>query len=310
MKNICNLSLLLILALALQGCFSMQDEVWIEADGSGRMEATTDLSSMYPFLMMGLQEEMNKDKSGDGKSEIRKEHRDPFTTMMKDMVTAEEVDTTFSFQDMMNSTLAEENMSWDQMLDSLQNASDEDLSGTQKEAMLAMFEEMAGMRIRMQSSQANQTFKTTSIQDFAAIDEMASIGNVMTQLMGAMAEEEGAGSPFGPGGEADAIISQFSDAQTNFDLDGNTLRVRRAGLDMSFLGEEFEQNFAMIKMFLGNDPYRLLIHFPGKVRKISSPIAEKIDRNTVAIEMPLDDLFDPEKRIDVEIQFKGLKNRK
>lgn len=309
MKNICNLTLLLILSLALQGCFSMQDEVWIEADGSGRMEATTDMSSLYPFMMMGLQEELNKDKDGDGKSEDS-EASDPFTGMMKDLMLAEEVDTTFRFQDMLNSTLAEEGMSWDQMLDSLRNAPDDgEVSDEQKDALIGMFEEFSDMRIRMQASQTNQVFKTTSIQDFSALDELTSMGSVMTEMMSLMAEEEGGGAAFGPGGEADAMISQFADAQTNFDLDGNTLRVRRAGLDMSFMGEEFEQNFAMIKMFLGNDPYRLVIHFPGKVRKISSDVAEKIDRNTVAIEIPLDDLFDPEKRTDVEIQFKGLRKR-
>lgn len=94
MKNVFNLMLLLILALSLQGCFSMQEEVWIEADGSGRMEATTDLSSLYPFLMMGLEQELSKEKDGDGKSEEgMEEDGDPFTAIMKDAMRADKIDT-------------------------------------------------------------------------------------------------------------------------------------------------------------------------------------------------------------------------
>lgn len=301
MKNICNLILLLILAISLQGCFSMQDEVWIESDGSGRFEATTDLSSMYPFLMMGLQEEMGKDKNG------KAEESDPFTGMMKGLLTAEEVDTTFEFREMISSALAEDGMSWDDMLDSLRNApADADMSEGERDAMLGLFDEFSDMRMRMRASQDEQIFKTTSIQDFTSIGEMGSVGNVFVQMMEIIAAEEGG---LGQGDEVDAIMQQMMNAQTQMDLDGNTLRVRRAGMDVSLLGEEFAQNFAMVKMFLGNDPYRMTIHFPGKVKKISSDVAEKVDKNTVTIEMPLDDLFDPEKQIDVEIQFKGLKKR-
>ncbi len=304
MKNICNLSLLLILALGLQGCFSMADEVWIEADGSGRFEATTDLSSMYPFLMMGLQEEMGKEKDGDGKAESG----DPMTAMMKGMLTSEEVDTTFDFQDMMSNAMAEDGMDWEDMLDSLRTTpATEDFTEEQREVVLGVFDEMADMRMRIRSSQADQIFKTTSIQDFTSVNDMGSTGGLMAKIMELAAAEEG--GPLGQGEEMDAIMQQLTNAQTQLDLDGNTLRIRRSGMDVSLLGEEFTQNFAMIKMFLGNEPYRMLIHFPGKVKKISSSVAEKVDKNTVAIEMPLDDLFDPEKQIDVEIQFKGLKKR-
>lgn len=304
MKNICNLTLLLMLALGLQGCFSMQDEVWIEADGSGRFEATTDLSSMYPFLMMGLQEELNKEKDGDGKAE----DSDPMTSIMKGMLMAEEVDTTFEFQDMMAEAMAQEGMNWEEMLDSIRNApATEDFSNDQRQVVLGVFEEMADMKMRIRSSKSEQVFKTTNIQDFSSVDEVGSSGGIMSKIMELAAADKS--GPMGQGEEFDAIMQQMTNAMTQLDLDGNTLRIRRSGMDVSIFGEEFTQNFAMVKMFLGNDPYRMVIHFPGKVKKISSSVAEKLDKNTVAIEMPLDDLFDPEKQIDVEIQFKGLNKR-
>lgn len=300
MKNLSNLLILLITTLALQSCLNVNDEVWIESNGSGRMESTTDLSSLYPFMMMGLQQEAVEDMEGEEAS------GDPFKDMMQGLMAAEEVDTTFEFSSMINSALEKEGLTLDMMMDSLQNSSDADLSGAQKEAVMGMFEQLSDMSLRMQVNKASSLFKTTNIQNFNSIQDMFSMGDMMTEIM-ELIGNEGGDSPFGQGGEMDAIMEQLFGAQTAMDLDGNVLRVRRAGIDLSVLGEEFQQNFAMVKMFLGNDPYRLTIHFPGKVKKISSTVAKKIDKNTVMLEMPLDDLFDPEKSIDVEIQFKGLK---
>lgn len=309
MKNFCNLMLLLILAIGLQGCFSMQEEVWIEADGSGRMESTTDLSSFYPFLMMGLEEELSKEKDGDGKPDadgMVEDDGDPFTDMMKEAMRAGELDTTFNFRDMIASAMEEDGMDWDMMMDSLRNSpGDEEMTEQQKDMMVDMMEGFADMRIRMQTSKEDQIFKMTNIQDFVSVEEAGSMGSSLMEMISMM---EGGTSDFG-GDEVDAIMSQMFDAQTSMDIDGNTLRVRRAGMDLSLLGDEAEQSIAMIKMFMGNEPYRMILHFPGKVKKISSDIAEKVDKTTVAIEIPFTDLFDPETLIDVEIQFKGLKRR-
>ncbi len=301
--------LLLILALSLQGCFSMQEEIWIESDGSGRMEATTDMSSFYPFLMMGLEQEMAKEKDGDGKPEGGMEKdSNPFTAVMKDVMAAEEVDTIFNFREMIESGLGEEGMTWDMMMDSIRNSpSDVDMTDEQKDMAVDIMEEIADTRVRMQASKEEQMFKWTSIQDFANVEETGSMGNSFMEMMNMM--EGASGQGFGQDDEMDAMMSQMMEAQTSLQLDGNTLRIRRAGMDLSMLGEEAEQSLGMIKMFLGNEPYRMVLHFPGKVKKISSPMAEKIDKNTVAIEIPFNDLFDPETMIDVEVQFKGLKKR-
>ena len=309
MKNVFNLMLLLILALSLQGCFSMQDEVWIESDGSGRMEATTDMSSFYPFLMMGLEQEMTKEKDGDGKSEGgMEEDSDPFTAIMKDAMRAGEVDTIFNFQEMIESGLDQKGMTWEMMMDTMRSGPDnENMTEEQIDMAADILEEIADTRIRLQANSDEQMLKWTSIQDFATVEETGSMGNSLMEMISMMEEVSGEG--IGQGDEMDAMMSQMFEAQTSLQIDGNTLRVRRAGMDLSILGEEAEQSIGMIKMFLGNQPYRMILHFPGKVKKISSPIAEKIDKTTVAIEIPFNDLFDPETMIDVEVQFKGLKKR-
>ena len=103
-----------------------------------------------------------------------------------------------------------------------------------------------------------------------------------------------------------ATVDQVFNSFAKIDLSGNTLRIRRSGLDLSNLGEEAASVAPMIGMFLGTAPYRLVIHLPGKVKKTSEGV-EVIDKKTIAIEMPLSDLFDAEKSIDYEVQFKGLK---
>ncbi|MEL7425702.1 MAG: hypothetical protein AAFN81_22110 [Bacteroidota bacterium] len=310
MKNVFNLMLLLILALSLQGCFSMQEEVWIEADGSGRMEATTDLSSLYPFLMMGLEQELSKEKDGDGKSEEgMEEDGDPFTAIMKDAMRADKIDTIFNFREMIEDGLKQKGMTWEMMMDTMRSGPNEEgLTEEQQDMAADIMEEIADTRIRMQADRDEQTFKWTSIQDFISVEETGSMGNSIMEMMNMMEEISGEAG-LGQRDEMDAIMSQLFEAQTSLQIDGNTLRIRRAGMDLSMLGDEAEQSMGMIKMFLGNEPYRMILHFPGKVKKISSPIAEKVDKTTVAIEIPFNDLFDPETLIDVEVQFKGLKKR-
>lgn len=68
-----------------------------------------DLSFMYFFLMMGLQEGMNKDKDGDGKFE----ESDFFISMMNGMFIVEEIDMIINFGDMIGFVLVEEGMSWE-----------------------------------------------------------------------------------------------------------------------------------------------------------------------------------------------------
>lgn len=53
----------------------------------------------------------------------------------------------------------------------------------------------------------------------------------------------------------------------------------------------------------------MIVYFFGKVCKVSFLVVEKVDKNIVVIEILLDDFFDFEKILDVEVQFKGLKKQ-
>lgn len=58
---------------------------------------------------------------------------------------------------------------------------------------------------------------------------------------------------------------------------------------------------------LGDQDYKIVVHLPGKVKKVNSDNATIIDKTTVELVVPMDDLFDSATRIDLDIEFKGLK---
>jgi hypothetical protein len=77
---------------------------------------------------------------------------------------------------------------------------------------------------------------------------------------------------------------------------------------MGDMSEEDKQQMQMVEGMLGDEPYRLTIHFPGKVKKkLNSKYATRVDKETVVIEIPQKDLKNPDMKLDLGIRFKGLK---
>jgi hypothetical protein len=291
---------LLMVAFGLSSCFNASEELWIEADGTGRYESTNDFSSLYPFMMMGLQQEQEEDGTE------TEEDGDDFEQSMRRLLLAEKMDTTFDLSSILASAAAEKGQTLDQMMAEMEAEmkADDTMPEDQKEALFGMIEGLLDMKLRMQANQASQTFKTTNIQRFDNLNNLTNFGETLGGILPLM----GGGGGVPP--EALGAMDQLFNSMTQFDLDGNTLRIRRAGMDLEALaGEDSEamQSIGMIKMFLGDAPYRLTIHFPGKVKKISSDYLTKVDKQTVELEIPMSELFDPELRVDAEVKFKGLK---
>jgi len=295
-----NAIILLITSIALTSCFNTTDELWIEKDGSGRFQTTTDLSSIYPFMMMGL-DKVKEEAETEG-AEVKKD--DKFKKMFEELLKAESMDTTFVIQKLVQAGLDEKGMTmddfWAKMDEEMKD--DKSMPDAQKEVAMAMFDKMLNMQFRMQANKGDQMFKTTLMQSFTDITELSSLGKDVADILPYLDNEKTENMSADQLASMDQLFNSF----THIDLNGNTLRVRRSGLDLSSLGEEVAQMAPMMQMFLGNSPYRLVVHFPGKVKKMSEGV-EKIDKNTIAIEMSLSDLFDAEKSIDYEVKFKGLK---
>ncbi len=295
-----NAIILLIISIVLTSCFNTTDELWIEKDGSGRFQTTTDLSTVYPFMMMGL--DKAKEEAETEGAEVKKE--DKFKKMLEGLLKAESIDTTFVIQKLVQAGLDEKGMTMDDFwakMDAEMKA-DDSMPDAQKEVMMTMFDKMLNMQFRMQANKGNQMFKTTLMQSFEDIAELSNLGKDITGVLPYLDNEKTESMSADQLASMDQLFNSF----THIDLSGNTLRVRRSGFDLTTLGEEVAQMAPMMQMFLGSSPYRLVVHFPGKIKKMSEGV-EKIDKNTIAIEMSLSDLFDAEKSIDYEVKFKGLK---
>lgn len=282
------LALLTIVSLA--SCSSNEEELWIEADGSGRFESTMDLSGIYPFLLMGL----------DSKSE--EEEGDAFNKMIEGLLQSESVDTVINLSNLMAQELEGKGSSIKMLLDSLQSIDPDEagITEAEKQANLKTLNALMSITLRMQIDKSASMFKITTINPFEDITDFK-VGADFMELLVGMGDQSPAG------GQSD-IVQNIQKAQTQFSIDGKTLSVSRQGQDPGEMSEEDEQQMKMVEGMLGNEPYRLTIHFPGKVKKrLKSDYATRVDNQTVVIEIPQEDLKNPEMEMDLGIKFKGLK---
>ena len=137
-------------AAMLTSCSSNEEELWIEANGSGRYESTMDLSGIYPFILMGL----NSEPEEEG------EEKDPFTKMMEGLLQSESVDTLIRFSDMVARELEKEGKNLDMLLDSLESVdiNEAGITEAEKEANLKLFREMTNIQLRMQVKKSESLF--------------------------------------------------------------------------------------------------------------------------------------------------------
>ncbi|MCB0636102.1 MAG: hypothetical protein KDC54_05770, partial [Lewinella sp.] len=176
----------------------------------------------------------------------------------------------------------------------------------QKLGLMTALQAIMHMQMRLQISGKDQRIAVTTIQAFEEPDELQSLLQGIMNMAPLMNEDDAAESPFPLGGEDAEMVQQLFGGQTRYELvDDQTLRITRQPMDFSDLDGEAAQGMAMIRMFAGDDDYRLVIHLPGRVRRISHPDAEKLDRQTVVLDIPADDLFDPEKALDFTITFRN-----
>jgi len=287
-------SLFIVLVFMLSSCTATQEELWIEADGSGRYASTVDLSAMYPFLLMGIEQE---DEGA--------EDQDPFTAMIQQQLKAESADTTFSFGDMIARELEAEGKNLDMLIDSLENLDPEaaGMTAEEQDRNLEMLKTMTGMKIRLQADQSESMLKFTTISDFEDPTEMDNGASFMNAIIGFRNQMSGT-----QGGAQEEAIQQMTKGQTRIELQKGKLRIMRKGTDpMEGMSDEDKAQMQMMQGMAGEQPYRLTIHFPGKVKKVKSEYAEQTDRETVVVEIPQEKLTDEDFELDLTVKFKGLK---
>lgn len=282
------ISLSCILALfAFSSCVNNAEELYINADGSGRIEFTTDLSSMYPFLMMGLQQEQESDST---------EADNPFSGLMTRLTESPQFDTTFSFEDLFLQALAEEGIT----RDSFEREIADDPNGEKGQIGKFFLDKLFNATLNIQSNRDEATLLMRQISSFTDIDSLGNIGASLGAVMVA------AGAI--PDDQLGAMESMMG-APISYSLSKGKLTVHRdppTQPDTKALDEEAQQAIAMMNMFLDQVDYKLTIHVPGKIKKVDYPGAI-IDKDQVTISIPYEEWTEGTEPLDFTVKFKPKK---
>ncbi|HMQ45835.1 MAG TPA: hypothetical protein PKA00_04385 [Saprospiraceae bacterium] len=292
-------------AMILLASCSTTEEIWINSDGTGRFAYHVDMSELYPFLMMGLQQELNPtappEEDGDGTlppdSVIE---RDKAKDAVEQLLAKESLDTIIYVKPLVDQLLAKEGMTTDDLWQKLRDEDNEDMTKAEKEKFIGAFQDMMGMDIRLQMNQQESKFIFTLGQAFDDPNEAFGFLGTLMELL----------EKTGQGGDAEklAAVKDGLNSTTKYQLKGSSLNISRKPTNLDALQEEGgNEQMAMMQMFMGGSKYKMVIHLPGKVKSADFKGAE-VDGQTVTIEMPLSDLYDEKGALDFDIKFKPKKN--
>ncbi|MEL6658776.1 MAG: hypothetical protein AAFY48_08370 [Bacteroidota bacterium] len=293
------LLLLLLCAIGLSSCLDIEEDIWIEKDGSGRTEYTIDLSQLYDFIADESSEQLGKMDE-----DVEISTKDSLSGKLAELFQTGELDTIFY----LSSLMEEDGVPVNSWMDSLEQDR-ENLTPEQELFLEETIEMVQNLQIRLQLSKADRTVRITGIQDFDNIDDRFSLGRLMNRLEDLSSEENNLLRPDSLGKNLQALkaLTEMGKSAGIASIDKRIFSYQKTGMDWSELSDKKEE-LAMMKMFLSNGTYRLRVHFPGKVKKIlSGKGVEQIDQQTVELERPLGDLFKPDLQLEMEVKFKGMR---
>lgn len=292
--------LYLLCAFSLTSCIDIEEEIWIEKDGSGRSEYTIDFSRMQDLL--GDEAESSLDKIGRD-SEVAAV--DSVKGKISELLSSGELDTIINF----TSLLEKDGRTFPMLLDSIRQ--EPGLTEAQASFIDETAEMLARMQLRIRISKEAGILRLTGMQSFTDVEERFSVGH----LLGRIRELSGKENSVFP---SDSLTAKLGPAQAVAELskgsglasiNRRTFHYQKAGMNWSAFSKDKEDQF-LFKMFLQTGSHKMTIHFPGKVKKVASNVSTKqLDKRTVQLRRPLRDLFNPGKSVDLEVQFKGLRRR-
>ncbi|MEM7571952.1 MAG: hypothetical protein AAF433_03580 [Bacteroidota bacterium] len=278
--------LTLALAISLFSCGSSGEEFFLNPDGSGRVVANTDLSSMWGLMQMGLQAELGKD-----------EDRDPAAQQMLEMLTAENFDTTFSFVDFMSNIAEAQGGAPVGIGDLLQQLeSNPDMTEEQRESLIPLANVLATTEMRLFGEKASNNYGLASTQFFTNLEEMVPLAEGFGGL-GAMAGETG-----DPEAEMGLnMMGNMMGESTTYRLEGNMLYVSRPPAPET--DEDMDPQMAMAMQMFGGDSedFVLTLHLPGKIKKVSREAEIDKKAGLVTVTIPAAEV---ENGFDFNVKFK------
>ena len=287
-----------LVALSLASCGEMTEEIWVNADGSGRYEMRYDASEMLAMLsMMDAMDESSDDEPADGGNDPEAE--------IRGLLGRERIDTVINIAAMMPDSVrdvvndrramrqaleAEGRTVTEATLDSVQNAfaSLEDLT------MLLNVDKAAerlGFGMRVTFTQPREISET-----FASVGALQALN----------------GQPASTGGMGGGMADKMSN-QTTYELDGNTLRVRQsvtASLDElveAMEGSESEMDAAQMEQALelmGLGAHDVVVHVPGKIKRVEGASYTQLDDNTLRLTVDYLDMLKGGEPLAADVKFK------
>ena len=274
-------------------CSNYTEELWINQDGTGSAQVTRDMGALLPLLQLGLMsDDDNTNKNPNNPMEQGK-------TLLKSVLERGKIDTTIVVADILQSALKKEGENFTMPM--LKQKLDEDshTDKSQKDAIWKMVQEVVTMRLRLQMDTENDLLRITTSQQFTDINHRL-LSNLpgLLKLAGQL--------PIADSINANRLAAVESAAQSvpNYTFTDNKLSLRRQGLDLNTGDPQAAQGMEMAKGFMSDSKYTMIIHLPGKVKSVSVPGAT-YKKNSVTWEVPMTDLLDAKKHLDIDIDYKG-----
>ncbi len=300
-----------ILIFSLSSCSEYGEEIWINADGSGRYQMSQDMSAMLPFIEMGIQsakEKMAEKENEDGATKPKID-----TKKLLSIFESGKVDTTINIEKLMAQSFEKDGkvysraaMKEDMMAKMMEDDKGKNVSTEDQNKMWTFFEGLMDMKTRIQYDKDNGTLKNTMSQSFKNPKDML-FGNfpeLMEVISKYSGEDERLSDP-----AAKEAMEKMKDYFPTYEVGKTSIKVKRKAMDLSSVDEEAQQSMQMMKGMMGNSTYTLTVHVPGKVKKVSNSGAQ-FKGSTVTWTMSAMDMYDVEKDLNLDIKFKPKKGIK
>lgn len=270
-----NLLLTISLGYLLFSCGAAGENFILESDGTGQVVGKTDMSEMWGFMQMGLQQELNNGSD-----------REAGEQQFLEMLASPNFDTTFSLVEFASSMAEAQGGGPVGIGDIIAEfESNSELTDEQKEAMRPAVEMMASSDIRMFGDASTGEYSFSSIQYFDDPSKVGSLMAAMSDLMGALPEEADSEEA----SQAMGMLSAVGGSSTQYRLDGNTLYVsREPAMEAEVENPELQM---MLSMFSGaTDDYVINLQLPGRIKKVSREAEIDKKAGTVQVVIPAEEL--------------------
>ena len=300
-------SLFLCLLFALNSCSEYGEEVWINADGSGRYEMSQDFSDVLPLIEMGMAGVQAKAKEDE---ENGTENEGLNMNNILSIFESGKVDTLISIEQLAKQAYEKDGKIYSKQAfkaDFLKKMNEEgDFEGTpqEKEKIWSFVSEALKISTRIQYDNEYASLKNTMYQSFDNPKDML-FGN-LPELIEIISKYSGDADNKLNDPKAKEAMEKMKDSFPSYEITKNTLKVRRKAMEIDNDDPESTQQMEMMKGMMGNSTYTMKIHVPGKVKKVSQDGA-KFDGSTVTWTMSALDMYDTTKDLNLDIKFKPKK---